>query len=225
MTPSAASVAPQPLPRGRHGLAPEDVRASQHARLIAAMLKLVAEQGYAATSVAQIAAEARVSPNAFYDFFDNKVACFLAVCDDGGAELLAEMTRAQHPDWRTAVRHGTETYLTWWRDRPELSHAYFLGLPLAGERAQAQRASMYERFRAMFDGVALRARAEEPGLPPFSPLAARVIVAGITDVVAEEVRQGRVARLTDLGDEISRMVVSLIADPTGASCSSPTGKS
>ncbi len=213
MTPSATSnpapPAPQPLPRGRHGIAPEDVRASQHARLTVAILELVARQGYAATTVAQIAAEARVSPNRFYDFFENKAACFVAVCDQGGTELLG----LELSDWRSALRDGMRRYLAWWRDRPELSHAYFLELPTAGEVAHAQRAGMYGRFHGLFGALAARARVEEPWLPAFSPHAARLLVAGITNVVGEEVRQGRVGRLPDLEDDLTRLVAALIADP------------
>jgi AcrR family transcriptional regulator len=213
MTPPAASLAPQPLPRGRHGLAREDVRASQHARLTAATLKLIARQGYAATTVAQIAAEARVSPNRFYDFFDNKLACFVAVCDQCGTELLEEIRSVDAADWRSAVRHSTRTSLTWWRDHPEFSRAYLLELPNAGGLAHAQRAAIYERFHAMFEDVAARARAEEPGLAPFTPLAARVLVAGITDIVGEEVREGRVDRLPRLTNRLARLVIGLIVDP------------
>ena len=55
----------EPLPRGRHKLGAEAVRASQRERLIRAMLETVAERGYEATTVPEVVARARVSRNAF----------------------------------------------------------------------------------------------------------------------------------------------------------------
>jgi hypothetical protein len=72
---------------------------------------------------------------------------------------------------------------------------------------------MYDRFRLMFDATAARARLEEPALPPFSPLASRMVVAGITDVVGEEVRQGRIDRLPDVEPELSGLVIALLEGP------------
>ena len=68
----------EPLPRGRHKLGADTVRASQRERLIRAMLETVAEQGYEATTVPRVVARARVSRNAFYEFFDDKTSCFIA---------------------------------------------------------------------------------------------------------------------------------------------------
>ena len=44
----------QPLPRGRHKLEPEEVRESQRRRISRAMLEVVAEHGYEATTVSQV---------------------------------------------------------------------------------------------------------------------------------------------------------------------------
>ena len=81
----------EPLPRGRHKLAPDDVRASQRERLVRAMLETVAERGYEATTVPDVVARARVSRNAFYEFFDDKIDCFIAACDDAAAEMLDQL--------------------------------------------------------------------------------------------------------------------------------------
>ena len=140
---------PVPLPRGRHKLGREAVRASQRERLLRAMLRCVAADGYAATTVTKVAATARVSPNAFYAQFADKADCFLALCDEESAELLAKLVQAGG-DVRAAMR----IYLSWWRERPESSRAYLLELPSAGERAQQQRRATHERFADMFSALA-----------------------------------------------------------------------
>jgi len=204
----------EPLPRGRHKLATEVVRASQRERLIRAMLETVAESGYEATTVPQVVARARVSRNAFYEFFADKADCFIAACDEEVTDdLLAELLAfAAEPDWVQMMRRGVDAYLDWWAARPALARAYFIGLPAAGERAIAQRERAYTRFRRLFDAVGQRARSEQPGLRPLDEFVPRLLVLAITELVAEEVRAGRTERLPELGDQIVFTAIKLLAD-------------
>lgn len=181
------------------------------------MLECVGEGGYEATTVPQVVAKARVSRNAFYEFFSDKTDCFIAACDRAAEGLLEELVAlAAEADWIQAARRGAGIYLRWWQERPDLSRAYFLGLPQAGERAVEQRERNYEPFREMFRDLARRARAEQPGLPPLGPLVPRILVLAITELVAEEVRAGRVNRLTDLQDDLFLLIVRLLADDSTA---------
>jgi AcrR family transcriptional regulator len=77
-----------PLPRGRHGLSREEVEASQRLRLVQAMAEVMAEQGYARTSVADILRRARVSRETFYELFDSKQDCFLSAFEQAYAHIL-----------------------------------------------------------------------------------------------------------------------------------------
>ena len=207
----------EPLPRGRHKLPASTVRASQRERIVRAMLECVGRDGYEATTVPQVVATARVSRNAFYEFFADKADCFIAVCDQTAQELLAElMALVSEPDWIAAMREGTRRYLLWWQERPTLSRAYLLSLPTVGERAVAQRERHYAAFRAMFADLGRRARAEQPELAPLGELVPRVLVLAITELVAEEVRAGRTARLTDLAQEIALLAIRLLADEATA---------
>src|SRR5690242_15400907 len=125
--PRTAVWAGDPLPRGRHKLPREAVRASQRERLLRAMAELVGEQGYQATTVPQVVAAARVSRNTFYGFFTDKTECFIALCEQVGTELHAELAAfADEPDWLTALRRGLEAYLRWWQQRPAFTRAYLV---------------------------------------------------------------------------------------------------
>jgi AcrR family transcriptional regulator len=206
-----------PLPRGRHKLTASDVRASQRERIVRAMLELVARDGYEATTVPQVVATARVSRNAFYELFKDKTDCFIAVCDQGAEELLAELVeQGVEPDWIQALLEGTGHYLRWWQERPAFSRAYFLSLPGAGERAIRQRERQYAGFRAMFEDLGRRARAEQPGLAPLAGIVPRVLVSAITELVAEEVRAGATDRLDQLERDIAELCLKLLADEASA---------
>jgi AcrR family transcriptional regulator len=148
------------------------VRTSQRERIVRAMLECVGRDGYEATTVPQVVATARVSRNAFYEFFDDKADCFIAVCDQTAQELLGGLFElASEADWVRAMWRGAHAYLRWWQEHPMISRAYLLSLPTAGERAMAQRERHYAAFRAMFADLGRRARAEQPELPALDELA------------------------------------------------------
>jgi AcrR family transcriptional regulator len=193
------------------------VRDSQRTRIVRAMLECVGREGYEATTVPQVVATARVSRNAFYEFFADKADCFIAVCDQTSEELLGELVElVSEPSWVQAVREGARRYLLWWQERPTISSAYLLSLPTVGERALLQRERHYAAFRAMFADLGRRARAEQPELEPLSDIVPRVLVLAITELVAEEVRAGRTSALTELSDEVATLAIRLLADDATA---------
>jgi AcrR family transcriptional regulator len=201
------------LPRGRHKLPRQHVLDSQRERLVRAILECVAERGYAETTISDVVTKARVSRNAFYEFFDDKPGCYLEACDAESTSMLDELySFATEKNWTDAVRKGTSAYLRWWQRNPEYAVAYLVELPAAGRRALEQRDRTYARFEAMFEALAARARAEQPKLPPLPALAARVLVASITEIVGQEVRAGRVAVLHELEDELAFLIVKTLAD-------------
>jgi AcrR family transcriptional regulator len=202
----------EPLPRGRHKLSRDDVLDSQRTRLIRAILDCVAERGYPATTVADVVAAARCSRNAFYELFEDKEACYIAASDETGAEMLEALVSAaqQEESWLDALRSGMRSYLRWWVDNPHYAAAYLIDLPTAGRRALEQRDRVYADFAAMFEGLAARARAEQPLLPPLPPLAPRLLVVSITELIAQEVRAGRVDSLMRLEDQLVRFVVKAL---------------
>jgi AcrR family transcriptional regulator len=210
--PGQVRTAAEPLPRGRHNLSRDDVLDSQRTRLIRAMLDSVAEQGYLATTVGDVVAAARCSRNAFYELFEDKEACYIAASDETGAQMLKALVEAaqEEESWLDALRRGTRSYLRWWVDNPRYAAAYLVDLPTAGRRALEQRDRVYAGFATMFEGLAARARAEQPLLPPLPPLAPRLLVMSITELIAQEVRQGRVASLMKLEDQLVRFIVKTL---------------
>lgn len=184
------------------------MRDSQRTRLIHAVWDAVAASGYSDTTVADIVSRARCSRNAFYEFFSDKEECFLAACDGNNEQLLALLyAEGSAPTWTDALRSGLRVYLNWWRDSPRIAMAYLTDLPTAGRRAIEQRDRTYDQFGLLFEALAARARAEQPGLPRLSRVAIPMLVAGMTELVGREVRAGRLAELDELEDELTTQVV------------------
>jgi AcrR family transcriptional regulator len=202
-----------PLPRGRHKLSAKSVRASQQRRLAAAMLELVAARGYARTTVPEVVALARVSRNAFYEFFADKEACFLAACETEAGSLAAGMLGAAGSGgWLERLLLGFDYYLAWWMERPEFARAYFVEMPAAGERAVRQRELAYQEFGAILANLGVLARKEQPELAPLPPLVPRLLVMSVTELIGAEMRHGRGSQLGALRAELMFYLVKLLAD-------------
>jgi AcrR family transcriptional regulator len=79
------------LPRGPHDLAPEQVASNQRMRLIDAMVELLGEQGYAATTVGHVIQRAGVSRKTFYTHFDDRKDLLLATFDTVAPTVFEEL--------------------------------------------------------------------------------------------------------------------------------------
>jgi AcrR family transcriptional regulator len=118
-----------PLPPGRHPYTPEQVAYHQRERLIAGLAATVAERGYAATTVGQIAAPARVSRRVFYTHFETKEECFLAAFDAVIAHLRGLMRAAAEPfagDWPRQVIAAVRAALDFLATEPDLARLCML---------------------------------------------------------------------------------------------------
>jgi AcrR family transcriptional regulator len=189
------------------------VLASQRDRIVEAVLDRVAEKGYSATTVADVVGAARVSRNAFYELFRDKEDCFLAACDEMWRHLQGTLyEQVVEATWLETLRKGIGVYLRFWQEQPRFAYAYLIELPAAGRRAQEQRDRAHRDAKQMFDALGALARREQPDLPPLPRLATRVLAAGITEVVAQEVRAGRLDRLGELEEHLTMQVVRTLAE-------------
>jgi AcrR family transcriptional regulator len=204
----------QPLPRGRHKLSRDEVLASQRYRLLRAMEVLVGEYGYESTTVPLVIKAARVSTATFYRFFSDKVACFIALCEERGEHLLAALTpdddEQQSFTAGECLDRSIDAYLRWWQANPAMARAYFVELPAAGARAIAERDRQYARFAALNRSIATSNRERAPGAPEPPEIDVRASVIVTTELIASEIRRGNVNRLTELHDDVRRLLLKLL---------------
>src|SRR5579862_5111118 len=85
----------------------------QRAKLLDAMVTVVAEKGYESATVADAVKLAKVSRGTFYDLFESKEACLAAAYRLGLDVLTARVNEAvKHArDWRAELRLGVGAYL------------------------------------------------------------------------------------------------------------------
>lgn len=164
---------PVPLPRHRHGLTRAEITGSQRGRLVAATADVVAERGYAKTTVAAIAAGAGVSTKTFYEFFENKEAAFLAAYETidlviqrmvAAAGDAADQASAG-PAPRMMIRAAIAEYLRTLAAEPAFTRMLVIEALGAGPRVLERRRQAFERIAAMIAVPLEQARREQPGLP------------------------------------------------------------
>src|SRR4029077_16275345 len=96
----------------QHSLRAEQV-AQTRAALVAAGYRLFGENGFRATSVEDLASEARVTTGALYHHFPNKTALFEAVFVQAHTDLMTASTNAAHEasDGVDELARGFEAFL------------------------------------------------------------------------------------------------------------------
>ncbi len=85
------------LPRGPHGLDPQQVERHQRARLHLAMIEAVLASGYQGATVKQVIGLAGVSRRSFYEMFSDKQGCYLATADLIAAGIVKRIDDAHRP--------------------------------------------------------------------------------------------------------------------------------
>jgi AcrR family transcriptional regulator len=98
MNPTSPGDCDEAAATSRKGTRAPAFRRSQRERILLGMASVASAEGYARTTVGKVIAEAGISRPGFYEHFDSKDACFLAVQRQVSADLVEQI--------REAVAHG-----------------------------------------------------------------------------------------------------------------------
>jgi AcrR family transcriptional regulator len=137
---------PNGLPRGQ-------VSEIQRSRMLSAAAKAVEEVGYARLTVAQVIARARVSRKTFYDLFEDREDCFLAVFDQAVDQLSALVGEAyeRESSWREGVRAGLLAMLRFMDEEPGLARICVVEALGAGPRVLKRRTQVLVQLKIVID--------------------------------------------------------------------------
>jgi AcrR family transcriptional regulator len=202
------------LPRGPHGLSREEVQERQRERLLYATTTVVADRGYANTTVADIIDEAGVSRATFYELFSGLPDCFAAAYR-ANAELVAkllanelERVRADERDPLARLDSVLSGYLRLLHDYPALARVFLIEVYAAGPTLIEQRRESLERF---VDIVAETHRGETGllGTKPSQRFAAQAIVGGVSSLVTNCIGAGDIEGLLDLHKPLMRLATEI----------------
>ncbi|HEV2857824.1 MAG TPA: TetR/AcrR family transcriptional regulator [Solirubrobacterales bacterium] len=174
--------------------APETIGGHDHGeRALRALAVVVAERGYANTTIDQVVKRASMSPTTFYANFDGKQDALRAAIDSAGAQITAAVLPAfrRQPDWPSAVRAAIGALFNFLASRPALAHLVMVDVYAAGPEALERREAALRPLGAILEA----GRQRGPQVPP---IAFEAILGGIYWLANRQVRESGSAGLPPL---------------------------
>jgi AcrR family transcriptional regulator len=182
----------------------QSVNREHRARVLEGMAQAVSRKGYAETTIADIVSEASVSRRTFYEHFESKAECLIALYGAASHNALKVLRDAIDPrqPWPAQVERALRAYLDCLASNPLLVRTLFIEiLHLGAEGLEARR--NVNRELAQFILNTVNAPGREPSITRDMAMA---IVGGITELVLEYIEQDKVTRLAELVEPASRLV-------------------
>jgi AcrR family transcriptional regulator len=175
--------APRRRARRAHSFAERQAASNPPERVLRALAATVSEEGYPATTVAEIVERASTSQRTFYEHFANKEEALLAALDSGSAKMLGSTLPAfrRAPDWQHAVRGAYEAMFAFGVAEPEYSRLGAVEMYAAGKPALQHRDQVMEGLEALL----------APGYelaPDSPPIAAEAIGGAIYALIYDQVK-------------------------------------
>ena len=204
-----------------HQLTEQDARdgaGEYRSRLLQGLAVMVQEKAYGAITIADIVREAGMSKRGFYEHFDSKESCFLALYSAASASALRTLRAAVSPDqpWHTQIEIGLSAYFDHLSCGPKLLRALFIDIHDLGDTgAKARRETMNSLAEFMLETV----NGQHAGQAPanlLTPELAMAAVGGINELVLCAIETDRLSNLAELTPAASRLVRLLTQTPLQA---------
>lgn len=190
------------LPTGIHGLDPELVRRDQRERLRAAMVELIADRGYPAVRVADLARLAHVSTPTLYSLYADKEELFMGAYEDIAARAGTAIASAGSRSGDRLVA-SMRAFAELADREPQAVSLLVLGAFGAGPRALARRRATIAMLEAYINAN------RSPGMQPDpGDLTVKALLGGVREITASRLREGRQGELLSLVEPLARWGLS-----------------
>jgi len=159
-------------------------------------MRVVAEKGYAATTVADLTREAGISRTTFYELFEDKEDCFLAAYDNSVDALVRRISAAYEAEdrWPDQARAGLATLLEALAADPAQARLALVDVAAAGPAAQRRYRTAVQRLTPFFDD----GRDFAPGGRNVPANASRMAAGAVVGLISDELIADRADKLPGL---------------------------
>jgi AcrR family transcriptional regulator len=163
--------------------------------LIDAMAASIRQRGYRETTVADVVRLARTSRRNFYEHFDDRDACFLALFDATNDAMMDQIAAAVSPEQslEEQVDHAIDAYIDNVTAQPALYSSFVRELPGLGKAGADRGLAVVERFAGLLIDLVESGRVVQPGLAarPLALDTAIIIVGGLRELAVISIARGR----------------------------------
>jgi AcrR family transcriptional regulator len=169
---------------------------SQRERLLEAAVRVVAEKGYGATTIADLTREAGISRTTFYAMFTDKEACFLVAYDTIADALVKRIARAYEAEkrWPQRARAGLAALLEALAEEPAIARLALVDVGTAGPAAQRRYRAALQRLMPLFE----EGRDFAPGGRSLPANTSRMAIGAVAGLISDELAEGRAEYLPSL---------------------------
>jgi AcrR family transcriptional regulator len=194
------------LPHGRHGLPAEFVERNQRQRLLASLVRNVAEHGYNSATITTVTDGAGVTTRTFYKYFASVEACYLAAFDLAAEELGESLANAWADDaeWPRRVRAAIAAALDFFAAAPQLAPLLLTEPFVAGQSISRH----YQEELARLIPFLREGRALAKTGADLPETTERGILGSIASQVGRKAAAGEGARLPDLLAELVQFALT-----------------
>ena len=180
-------------------------------RLLDALQEAIAEDGYPGTTIADIVRRARTSRRTFYEHFDSREACFVALLTGANAEQVGQISAAvdANTPWRSQVRQAIEAWISSGESRSSLMLSWIRDVPSLGAAARRLQRDAMENFIEMVRALADTGEFRAARVGPFSRQRIIMLLGGLQELTAITVEEG--GRMSDVTEEAVHASIALLA--------------
>jgi AcrR family transcriptional regulator len=192
-------------------------------RLLAGLAESIRVRGFRATKITDVVAAARTSRRSFYEQFEDREACYLALFDLAHELIVEHVAAAVDPAlaWDVQVDQAVGAYFDVTADEPELTVSFIRELPGLGEVGAARQRDGIVSFAQLLVRLVDTDSMRRAGVAPVSMETAILFVGGLRELIAytlEDERELAAAR------RVACDLIKGVLDPAGARSSAPAAR-
>ena len=182
-------------------------------RLLDALEASIAEDGYPKTTVAGIVRRARTSRRTFYEHFDSREACFVALLSDANVDQIRQISQAVDPSapWQKQVRQAVEAWISTGEERSALMLSWIRDVPALGAVARELQRDAMDSFIDMVGALGATDEFRAAGVGPVSRRRIIMLLGGLRELTAITVEEG--GKMSDVTDEAVEASIALLSPP------------
>jgi AcrR family transcriptional regulator len=196
---------------------PAGVDGHRRGRILRALAGCMAEKGYQATTIADIARVARVSKTVVYAHFRDKEECLLELYSRATDHVLQTVASTQQEaraaglPWRERMRAVIGAYLGALAAGPAMAWAAVVEVQAAGRSALDLRRAVIDRYVDLLTAAAAELADQHPDeVRPVDRALLVAAIGGINELILARVERGEAARLAEDADSATAVVVGLL---------------
>jgi AcrR family transcriptional regulator len=177
--------------------------------MLSAAVRVVSEHGYQKMSVARVAGGARVSRRTFYDVFEDREDCFLAIFEDALERVAERVSGAyESPDadgdkWYERIRNALTALLVFFEEEPRVASLLVVDALGAGPRVLERRAQVLKGLSARLHEDGSRAG----NASKIAPLTGEGVVGAVFSVIHTRISQKDPTVTLELLNPLMGMIV------------------